>query len=128
MGNSNPTEPAPAYEELFHAPGASSRNGYAIVNQTDAADEHRDVEQGHRHHNGPIPFERAVVGTEPNQHIHCSECDRQRERKERQENERKTCAIVARTFILIILFLVFLGVVALQAWKEVRMKKLKSHD
>lgn len=27
MGNSTPIEPAPAYEDLFHERGSSSRNG-----------------------------------------------------------------------------------------------------
>ncbi|CAI7638115.1 unnamed protein product [Penicillium glandicola] len=118
MGNST-TEPAPAYEDLFHERGSSSRNGYAIVGQTDTTEQ--DMEQGHHLHSGPAI---GVTATEQDQHTHCAECDRQRERRERRENSQKFCATVAKTFILISLFLVVLGIVGVEAWKDVRMKKL----
>ncbi|OQE42122.1 hypothetical protein PENCOP_c004G05674 [Penicillium coprophilum] len=120
MGNSTPTEPAPAYEDLFHERGSSSRNGYAMVDQTDI-DVPRDVEQGHHLHE----VSRVTADTsEPDQHTHCAECDRQRERRENRENGQRACAMVAKTFILISLFMMILGIVGVQAWKEVRMKKL----
>ncbi|KAJ5207337.1 hypothetical protein N7491_002030 [Penicillium cf. griseofulvum] len=121
MGNSTPIEPAPAYEDLFHQPGSSSRNGYAMVDQTDA--EHQDVEQGHGHghHLHIVP---EVTNDEPGQHTHCAECDRQRQHRENQENGQRACAMVAKTFIFISLFLMILGIVGVQAWKDVRMKKM----
>lgn len=96
-----------------------------MVGQTDAADQIGDLEQGHRHHDGPAPFEMTVLN-DSNQHTHCAECDRQRERKERRESEQKACGLVAKTFILIFLFLMILGIVGIQAWKEVVTRK--SHD
>ncbi|KAJ5365340.1 hypothetical protein N7517_008226 [Penicillium concentricum] len=121
MGNSTPTEPAPAYEDLFHERGSSSRNGYAMVNQTDNIHEQRDVEQGHHVHGVP---DVTADTSEPDQHTHCAECDRLRERRESRENGQRACAMVAKTFIFISLFLMILGIVGVQAWKEVRMKKL----
>lgn len=99
---------------------------YAMVGQTDAVDQIGDLELGHRHHDGPAPFETTAVVNDPNQHTHCAECDRQRERKERRESEQRACGLVSRTFILIFLFLMILGIVGIQAWKEVVMRK--SHD
>ncbi|KAJ5502950.1 hypothetical protein N7463_005824 [Penicillium fimorum] len=122
MGNSTPTEPAPAYEDLFHERGSSSRNGYAMVDQTDDVDEHRDVEQGHHVHGVGVAV--TADTSEPDQHTHCAECDRQRERRENRESGQRACAMVAKTFILISLFLMILGIVGVQAWKDVRMKKL----
>ncbi|KAJ5964805.1 uncharacterized protein N7479_004681 [Penicillium vulpinum] len=128
MGNSTPTEPAPAYEDLFQERGSSSRNGYTMVGQTDTTHEHRDIEQGHHHLHAipaPIPIPIGVTAPEePDQHIHCAECDRQRERRERRGSSQRACSMVARTFILISLFLMILGIVGVQAWKDVRMKKL----
>ncbi|KAJ5824565.1 hypothetical protein N7447_006905 [Penicillium robsamsonii] len=114
-----PTEPAPAYEDLFHERGSSS-HGYAMVDQTDD-DEHRDVEQGHVH---GVPGVTVTADASEPQHTHCAECDRQRERRENRESGQRACAMVAKTFILISLFLMILGIVGVQAWKEVRMKKL----
>ncbi|KAJ5228844.1 hypothetical protein N7489_009552 [Penicillium chrysogenum] len=118
MGNST-AEPAPAYEDLFHQP-SSSQNGYAMVEQTDIS-ENRDLEQGQ-----PLcTFPSAI---EPGQHLHCAECDGKREARERRASSQKACAMVAKTFILISLFMMILGIVGVQAWKEVRMKKLHSHS
>ncbi|KAJ5498595.1 hypothetical protein N7453_007646 [Penicillium expansum] len=85
MGISTPAEPAPAYEDLFHERGSSSRNGYAMVGQIDddTTDAHRDVEQGHHLHAVPAPIA-VTVADEPDQHTHCAECDRQQERRERR--------------------------------------------
>lgn len=149
MGNSTPIEPAPAYEDLFHEPGSSSRNGvsnfpqkgwstpinilinlheyiqYTMVGQTDTTNEHRDVEHGHHLHDVPAPVPIAVtVADDPVQHTHCAECDRQRERRERREFSQKACGMVAKTFILIFLFMMILGIVIVGAWKDVRLKKL----
>ncbi|KGO39670.1 hypothetical protein PEX1_044900 [Penicillium expansum] len=125
MGISTPAEPAPAYEDLFHERGSSSRNGYAMVGQIDddTTDAHRDVEQGHHLHTVPAPIA-VTVADEPDQHTHCAECDRQQERRERRESSQKACTMVATTFILISLFLAILGIVGVGAWKDVRLKKL----
>ncbi|CDM27059.1 hypothetical protein DTO013E5_4247 [Penicillium roqueforti] len=123
MGKSTPIEPAPAYDDLFHERGSSSRNGYAMVGQTDdTTDETRDVEQGLHIHGVPAPIEVTAAG-ELDQHTHCAECDRQQERRERRESSQKACGMVATTFILISLFLMILGIVIVGAWKDVRMKK-----
>lgn len=100
-------------------------NQYTMVGQIDVADEHADIELGHRHHDNPVPYPIASMSNEPN-HTHCSECDRQRERRERRESDRKSCDTVARTFILIALFLMILGIVGVKAWKEVCLKS-KNH-
>ncbi|OQD71781.1 hypothetical protein PENPOL_c001G06879 [Penicillium polonicum] len=126
MGNSTPIEPAPAYEDLFHERGSSSRNGYTMVGQADTV-EHRDVEHGHHLHDVsvPVPAPIAVtVADDAVQHTHCAECDRQRERRERREFSQKACGMVAKTFILIFLFMMILGIVIVGAWKDVRLKKL----
>lgn len=92
-----------------------------MVGQVDDTDAHRDVEQGHHLHHVPTPI--AVTGDEPNQHIHCAECDRQRERKERRESSQKACGMVATTFILIFLFMMVVGIVGIMAWRDIRLKK-----
>ncbi|CRL25296.1 unnamed protein product [Penicillium camemberti] len=127
MGNSTPIEPAPAYEDLFHERGSSSRNGYTMVGQTETIEETRDVEHAHHLHDVsvPIPAPIAVtVADESVPHTHCAECDRQRERRERREFSQKACGMVAKTFILIFLFMMILGIVIVGAWKDVRLKKL----
>jgi hypothetical protein len=86
---------------------------YAVVEQT-------DVEQGHHHQSDPVELA-PTAGQD--QHSHCAECDRQRERRERRESAQRSCGMVAKTFILIALFLMILGVVSVQAWKDVRMNK-----
>lgn len=96
-----------------------------MVEQTDTIDAHTDVEQGHRHHSAPVELAPTTVD-QVDQHIHCAECDRQRERRERRESTQKSCGMVAKTFILIALFLMILGIVSVQAWKDVRLKK--SHN
>ncbi|KAJ5295343.1 hypothetical protein PENANT_c001G04083 [Penicillium antarcticum] len=123
MGNSSPAEAAPAYEDLFHErPGG--RTGYAMVGQIDdTADV--DIEQAHQHTHGHQNAEdpsSIPLSTQENQHSHCAECDRQRERRERRESAHKSCGIVSRTFILIFFFLMILGVVGIQAWKEVKIR------
>jgi hypothetical protein len=80
-----------------------------------------DVEQAHQHQHTGDPSS-IPLSTQDNQHAHCAECDRQRERRERRESAQKSCGIVSRTFILIFLFLMILGVVAIQAWKEVKIR------
>ncbi|KAJ5770590.1 uncharacterized protein N7511_002641 [Penicillium nucicola] len=121
MGNTTP-EAAPAYEDLFHErPGG--RTGYAMVDQIDDID--IDIEQAHQHPNGQSSTRdpASIPLSAPNdQHAHCAECDRQRERRERRESAQKSCGIVSRTFILIFLFLMILGVVGIQAWKEVKIR------
>jgi hypothetical protein len=84
-----------------------------------------DVEPGHRHHSAPVEITPTEID-QPDQHIHCAECDRQRERRERRESSQKSCGMVAKTFILIALFMMILGIVIVQAWKDVRLKK--NHD
>ncbi|KAF4762704.1 hypothetical protein N7455_000915 [Penicillium solitum] len=126
MGNSTPIEPAPAYEDLFHERGSSSRNGYSMVGQTDTIEENR-VEHGHHLHDVPVPIPAPIavtVADDSVQHTHCAECDRQRERREKREFSQKACGMVAKTFILIFLFMMILGIVIVGAWKDVRLKKL----
>ena len=95
---------------------------YSMVEQIDTIDAHTDVEQGHRHHCDPVELTPTTV-VQPDQHTHCAECDRQQERREKRESAQKSCGMVAKTFILIALFLMILGIVSVQAWKDVRMKK-----
>lgn len=100
-----------------------------MVGQTDTADEHRDVEHGHHLHDVPVPAPipapiAVTVADESVPHTHCAECDRQRERREGRESSQKACGMVARTFILIFLFMMILGIVIVEAWKDVRLKKL----
>jgi hypothetical protein len=91
-----------------------------MVDQTDA--EHQDVERGHSHHLYIVP--EVTASDESGQHTHCAECDRQRVHRENQENGQRACAMVAKTFIFISLFLMILGIFGVQAWKDVRMKKM----
>lgn len=83
--------------------------------------ENQDLEQGQ-------PLYTFPTAIEPGQHLHCAECDGKRERRERRASSQKACAMVAKTFILISFFMMILGIAGVQAWKEVRMKKLHSHD
>jgi hypothetical protein len=94
-----------------------------MVEQTDTFDAHTDAEQGHRHHSAPVELTPTTVDDQVGQHMHCAECDRQQERRERRESSRKSCGMVAKTFILIALFLMILGIVSVEAWKDVRLKK-----
>jgi hypothetical protein len=82
-----------------------------------------DIERAHQHQHQTSEDPSSIpLSTQENQHSHCAECDRQRERRERRESAHKSCGIVSRTFILIFLFLMILGVVGIQAWKEVKIR------
>ncbi|KAJ5542228.1 hypothetical protein N7535_004651 [Penicillium sp. DV-2018c] len=120
MGSATPTEAAPPYEDLFDERGATTRNGYAMVGQSEPVHDLADVEQGHRHDNGPAVFEITPMADSPNQHVHCKECDRLRERRERREHARVVCGTVALTIGCIAVFLMIFGIVAL---KTIHRKK-----
>jgi hypothetical protein len=96
-----------------------------MVGQNEPVDDLADVEQGHRHNDGPALFEIMPVADSAIQHIHCKECDRQRERKERREHAQKVCGTVAITIGCIAVFLMIFGIVGLKAWANIHKK---SHD
>jgi hypothetical protein len=45
-------------------------------------------------------------------HVHCEVCDRQMDRREKAKHREYKCQVVSRTFILITLFMMIFGIVA----------------
>ncbi|KAF2822914.1 hypothetical protein CC86DRAFT_73718 [Ophiobolus disseminans] len=109
-----PQEAAPAYDDVFgdHPVNrfpASGSTSYAVVAQDD------DVELGghtHAHEsssssNTPPPasqpesLAQTIAGVfKPKPHAHCEQCDVQFAARQRRENERHCCNMVAATFMV----------------------------
>ncbi|KAJ6103084.1 hypothetical protein N7486_005511 [Penicillium sp. IBT 16267x] len=119
-GLSTPQEAAPAYEDLYeqrpsnHMTGVS---GYDFIadsySRVPVADENVDIEhQGHEHHihssNG-TPAIHLATQNEELVHLHCEECDRRQELRERRRSSQNCCAMVSATFVIIIFLLCFFG-------------------
>ncbi|KAJ5684698.1 uncharacterized protein N7477_001043 [Penicillium maclennaniae] len=112
-------EPAPSYADIFQNPTnifsgvrvptlqvPSFHVGYTRVNQES------DAEAGdiHNHGDGAIPLNPRPVDGQA--HVHCEVCDRQMDRREKAKHQQYTCHVVSRTFILITLFMMIFGIVA----------------
>ncbi|KAJ6131132.1 hypothetical protein N7523_001592 [Penicillium sp. IBT 18751x] len=98
-------EPAPSYADIFQNP-TNIFSGYTRVNQES------DAEAGdiHNHGDGAIPLNPRPVDSQA--HVHCEVCDRQMDRREKAKHQQYTCHVVSRTFILITLFMMIFGIVA----------------
>lgn len=87
---------------------------YTLVAQVEESN--HDIEQNpHRHthteHNA-VPID--TLNLPPPEHIHCEACDRLIERKQKRNNERHCCTVVALTHIIAFLCLMILGIVVVQ--------------
>ncbi|KAL5381092.1 hypothetical protein DPSP01_007349 [Paraphaeosphaeria sporulosa] len=125
-GIGQPDEAAPAYDDVIHLHGPahgfahSSSSGYAAVPQTDV--EH-DAPTHDHHGLAPSTQQRpqetlaqTIAGVfRPKPHVHCEECDRQTERRERREAKRHCCAMVASVFMVLFLCGMILGIVITNA-------------
>ncbi|KAL5397334.1 hypothetical protein PMIN06_002698 [Paraphaeosphaeria minitans] len=130
MGMGQPDEAAPAYEDVTHLHGPahgfahSSSSGYVVVPQS-------DVEHDHGHAPGAQqqPQEslaQTIAGVfRPKPHVHCEECDRQTERRERRDAKRHCCAMVASVFMVLFLCGMILGIVITNAAAR---KRIMHHD
>ncbi|KAJ5151399.1 uncharacterized protein N7482_010651 [Penicillium canariense] len=106
---------APQYEDLFAEPSSKPITGYARVSQND---DHGDVEgQAHEHDGSPgaIKLDTSIVGRGDGlaPHIHCEVCDRRLDRRERRRSQAHCCRAVSATFVLLALFLMIFGIVAM---------------
>ncbi|KAK3213745.1 hypothetical protein GRF29_28g877901 [Pseudopithomyces chartarum] len=122
-------DPAPAYDDInivhlygpSNGPSHSSSSGYTSVPQTDI--EHHASVPIHTHNSLPPPLEQpqetlaqTIAGVfRPKPHLHCEECDRQAERRERLANKRHCCAMVALVFIMLFFCSMVLGIVIANA-------------
>ncbi|KAJ5675396.1 hypothetical protein N7462_008293 [Penicillium macrosclerotiorum] len=120
MGMPQNNDPAPDYEDLFEQQPSNMRTGYARVAQ---ADETIDLEHGAAHQHSASPAIPLGVRPADAEHVHCEVCDRQLERRENREKAAEACRVVSRTFILITLFLMVFGIVAV-----VSIAKRPKHD
>ncbi|KAJ4290626.1 hypothetical protein N0V90_010844 [Kalmusia sp. IMI 367209] len=113
-----PQEAAPAYDDVIHLHGqpannfASSSSGYASIPQNDIEND----APAHNHTaSTPVPQEtlaQTIAGVfRPKPHVHCEECDKQAERRERRAAERHCCAMVAWVFIVLFICGMILGIV-----------------
>ncbi|KAF2251616.1 hypothetical protein BU26DRAFT_561431 [Trematosphaeria pertusa] len=128
-----PQDAAPAYDDVVHDhpvnqfPPSGSSSGYAVVPQDD------DLEQNAGSHNHtsrgatPAPpqggsgFSHALTRIfEPKPHTHCEQCDAQQAARERRENERHCCAMVAATFMMAFICTMILGIVVASAMAKAR--------
>ncbi|OAL01106.1 hypothetical protein IQ06DRAFT_137123 [Phaeosphaeriaceae sp. SRC1lsM3a] len=123
-----PQEAAPAYDDVFadHPvnKGTSSRSasGYAAVAQDD------DIElNAHSHdhtytppspppppQNAPESIVSTIAGVfKPKPHVHCEQCDVQFAARQRRENEKHCCTMVAATFMAAFVCAFIFGIIGL---------------
>ncbi|KAL6710487.1 hypothetical protein ACN47E_008535 [Coniothyrium glycines] len=133
MGILTPTEAAPAYNDVFsdHPVNKYSPSGptseYATVPQDDVELQEHD----HNHHEhaslSSAPAEtlaQTIAGVfRPKTHVHCEQCDVQTAARQRRENERHCCNMVAATFMTLIICGMLLGIVVV-----VHVLKKARHD
>ena len=91
---------------------------YAAVPQDDV-ELHAHPEHSHSA-STPVPapaqpetFIQTIAGVlRPKPHVHCEQCDALTMTRERRENERQCCAMVAKTFMVGFICIMVLGIVA----------------
>jgi len=128
MGNgSDPlSESAPSYDELFadhpvnQQPPAGSSSAYTTVPQNEP---NNNYDAHHSHddeQHQPLDLEAGPLGADvtPLQpvgskpHIHCEQCERILERRERHDREKHCCSMVGATFIMLFISAMILGIIA----------------
>ncbi|KAF2438933.1 hypothetical protein P171DRAFT_436307 [Karstenula rhodostoma CBS 690.94] len=124
-GMGQPDEAAPAYDDVIHLHGPangfahSSSSGYAAVPQSDL--EHDTPAHDHSlapgaHQQPQETLAQTIAGVfRPKPHVHCEECDRQTERRERREAKRHCCAMVASVFMVLFICGTILGILVASA-------------
>ncbi|KAF2715470.1 hypothetical protein K504DRAFT_366673 [Pleomassaria siparia CBS 279.74] len=115
-----PQDAAPAYDDVihnhptnqFHQPSGST-SGYATVPQDDVElHAHEHVHSSPTGPSQPETIAQTPAGVlQPRPHVHCEQCDIQTMARERRENERHCCAMVAKTFMLGFICMMVLGIV-----------------
>ncbi|KAJ5226905.1 uncharacterized protein N7469_006911 [Penicillium citrinum] len=128
-----PTDPVPAYEELFEQRPENTRTGYSQIPTTDpdpTPNSRVDLEnQLHTHQHSDQTQYSASEPDPPNRdHFHCETCDLQRERRERREAELRTCKIVSRTFVAFGVMFTVICILGLPALATFLHKKKESDD
>ncbi|KAF2791602.1 hypothetical protein K505DRAFT_248587 [Melanomma pulvis-pyrius CBS 109.77] len=114
-----PQEAAPAYDDVFHDHPVNqfqptgSASGYATVPQDDV-----ELQSHHDHtSSSPDPAQpetliQTLAGVfRPTPHVHCEQCDVQTMARERRENQKHCCAMVAATFMVGFVCLMLLGII-----------------
>lgn len=78
-----------------------------------------DVEHGaHQHDSGAVALDRASPAADAALHVHCEECDRRLERREKRRSKEHCCTMVSVTFMVIALFLMLFGIVAVASARK----------
>ncbi|KAH7366633.1 hypothetical protein BKA66DRAFT_470647 [Pyrenochaeta sp. MPI-SDFR-AT-0127] len=132
MGNpTTPQEAAPAYDDIFdnhpvnRSTPSGSNSGYASVPQDDDVELHA---HDHIHQpmspnpalnptSAPETFVQTIAGVlrpKPQPHVHCEQCDVQLAAKQRLENEKHCCNMVAATFMTA-LVCIFVGLIVINS-------------
>ncbi|KAF2019860.1 hypothetical protein BU24DRAFT_459487 [Aaosphaeria arxii CBS 175.79] len=121
---------APAYDDVVHDhpvnqfPPSGSNSAYAAVPQDDV-ELHAHTANQPTASPGPAQEPETLAQTiagvfRPKPHVHCEQCDVQLQARERRENERHCCFMVAATFMTAFFCMMILGIVV--------AKTMKHHD
>ena len=74
----------------------------------------------------PESLAQTIAGVfQPKPHVHCEQCDVQTAARQRRENERHCCNMVAATFMTLFVCGMLLGIIITV---NITGKKLRSHD
>ncbi|CAO2653854.1 Nn.00g105870.m01.CDS01 [Neocucurbitaria sp. VM-36] len=133
MGNpTTPQEAAPAYDDVFadrpvngYKP-SGSMSAYAAVPQDDDVELHA---HDHTHNDSssapaesssaPETFAQTIAGVfRPKPHVHCEQCDVQLAARQRRENEKHCCNMVAATFMTAFVCIFFGVVLTSSVWAK----------
>jgi hypothetical protein len=103
---------------VFHLPPSAHQFSFFIpfllinyLKYSRVAPDEPDAEAGDVHqHSDNVPLNPRPVDGQP--HVHCEVCDRQMDRREKAKHREYKCQVVSRTFILITLFMMIFGIVA----------------
>ncbi|KAJ5587809.1 uncharacterized protein N7459_003574 [Penicillium hispanicum] len=117
MGASTPQDTAPAYEELFEQRPSNLLTGYSRVAGADELDVEHDA---HQYDAGAVALGQQSPAADAALHVHCDECDRQADRRERRRSKEHCCTMVSVTFMVIALFLMLFGIVAVVSARKGR--------
>ncbi|KAF2029174.1 hypothetical protein EK21DRAFT_101377 [Setomelanomma holmii] len=111
-----PQDAAPAYDAVFgdhpvnqYTPSGST-SSYAAVSQDDDVELHAHTHEHNHTSASPAPISanapqeslaQTIAGVfNPKPHVHCEQCDVQMAARQRRENEKHCCNMVATTFMV----------------------------
>ncbi|KAF1945604.1 hypothetical protein EJ02DRAFT_395814 [Clathrospora elynae] len=117
-----PQEAAPAYDDVFsdhpvnrHMPSGST-SAYNAVPQEDDLELHA---HDHNHTPSTVPDQGPdTFAPKPQPHVHCEQCDIQLAARQRSENEKYCCTMVASVFMTLFVCGMLMGIVIINAVTE----------